>query len=417
MELTIAIPTYQNAKQLVDCLCTLTRFCEYPFKIVVINNGPAKDADGVALEELIHAAVRFPRLKVIQAEENLGWQKAINLAFLEECDTPLFCMCNDDLVFTPDMLFMRKLCKYFEYPDVGAVGPSTNYVMGSQNLWGYGLPLVFSTTLLIGYLMVVRSEAFAQVGGLDDGLVGGDDLDLSILLRKEGYKLLVDRTAYVHHIGSQTGPRVPQPFQWNSHDHIEETNNALIRKHGVRAWYDCIQSIPSRFDPVAVWTDAEGDLIRQIIGTGEGKHGLDLGCGGNKTIPTAIGIDRDLAGAFGKYGGRKTSASEADIQGDVTALEFPDDSQDYAIARHVLEHIVDTMAALREWHRVLKPGGRLVLACPNHDCYDTMVIDASHVHAFTPESLSRFVLAAGFESARVEVLPPGQSFVVEAFKA
>lgn len=47
-------------------------------------------------------------------------------------------------------------------------------------------------------------------------------------------------------------------------------------------------------------------------------------------------------------------------------LTFPDDSFDLVIASDVLEHIKEDTQALREWRRVLRPGGRLLVFVPAH---------------------------------------------------
>jgi hypothetical protein len=47
---------------------------------------------------------------------------------------------------------------------------------------------------------------------------------------------------------------------------------------------------------------------------------------------------------------------------------------------------------------VLKPGGTLAAIVPDERVGDTVFLDPSHKHAFTPESLSRLVsLIGGFE--------------------
>ena len=51
---------------------------------------------------------------------------------------------------------------------------------------------------------------------------------------------------------------------------------------------------------------------------------------------------------------------------DGTALEFADNRFDLVIASDVLEHIEDEGRALREWARVLRPGGRLLVFVPAH---------------------------------------------------
>ncbi|MBF9223731.1 class I SAM-dependent methyltransferase [Hymenobacter ruricola] len=51
---------------------------------------------------------------------------------------------------------------------------------------------------------------------------------------------------------------------------------------------------------------------------------------------------------------------------DGAALEFADRHFDLVVASDVLEHIEDETGTLREWARVLKPGGRLLVFVPAH---------------------------------------------------
>ncbi|MGI6250204.1 MAG: class I SAM-dependent methyltransferase [Anaerolineaceae bacterium] len=46
-------------------------------------------------------------------------------------------------------------------------------------------------------------------------------------------------------------------------------------------------------------------------------------------------------------------------------LPLPEASMDVVLSHEVLEHVQDDQAAIREMVRVLKPGGRLILFCPN----------------------------------------------------
>lgn len=49
---------------------------------------------------------------------------------------------------------------------------------------------------------------------------------------------------------------------------------------------------------------------------------------------------------------------------DITNIELPDESRTLVWCSHVLEHIPDDRKALQEIHRVLSPGGMLVLQVP-----------------------------------------------------
>lgn len=58
-----------------------------------------------------------------------------------------------------------------------------------------------------------------------------------------------------------------------------------------------------------------------------------------------------------------------DIIADAELLEtIPDESQDFIIANHVIEHMRNPIQALLNWQRVLKPGGHLFLAAPDKRC-------------------------------------------------
>jgi SAM-dependent methyltransferase len=48
---------------------------------------------------------------------------------------------------------------------------------------------------------------------------------------------------------------------------------------------------------------------------------------------------------------------------------FRDGVLDFVYSSHLLEDYVDTESVLREWLRVLRPGGNLVLYCPDEQVY------------------------------------------------
>jgi len=54
----------------------------------------------------------------------------------------------------------------------------------------------------------------------------------------------------------------------------------------------------------------------------------------------------------------------ADVRMDITQIQYPDATFDVIYCSHVLEHVSDDRAALRELHRVLKPGGWALIMVP-----------------------------------------------------
>ncbi len=101
---------------------------------------------------------------------------------------------------------------------------------------------------------------------------------------------------------------------------------------------------------------------------------INLGCGG-KLLPGFVNVD--LANNW--------SSVQPDLVCDVTGpLPFPTDHADEVHSYHVLEHIqrFKAEACLKEWVRIIKPGGLLVLELP---CLDKIVrIYAHHLIDKTP---------------------------------
>jgi SAM-dependent methyltransferase len=106
-----------------------------------------------------------------------------------------------------------------------------------------------------------------------------------------------------------------------------------------------------------------------------------------------------------------------DLQLDVTALDLPDDCFDAVMCSHVLEHVPDDAAAMRELRRVTAPGGWCLVMVPLDLTRDATYEDPSvvtpedrrreflqddHVRLYAPDIAGRLE-RAGFE---VEIVRP-----------
>jgi len=115
---------------------------------------------------------------------------------------------------------------------------------------------------------------------------------------------------------------------------------------------------------------AAWDRIFNLVLAGRGPlEALDAGCGtGFLSFELTARGHRvtgiDFAPAMLAEARRKAAQSGAAVrfeEGDVEQLPFPPASFDLAISRHVLWTLPHPEAAIDEWIRVLRPGGRLVV--------------------------------------------------------
>lgn len=140
--------------------------------------------------------------------------------------------------------------------------------------------------------------------------------------------------------------------------------------------------------------------------------GLDLGFGGAKPIvDTAITMDRPKGDPL-----RAKFWPEAPlfdwmthIEGDIARLPwFADNSLDYVFSSHALEDFEDTAAVVAEWLRVIKPGGYLVIFCPDQKAYEVhckangTLPNQSHKHAdFGLDYLKNVLLTLGISESQI----------------
>lgn len=95
--------------------------------------------------------------------------------------------------------------------------------------------------------------------------------------------------------------------------------------------------------------------------------GIDVGAGGDPITPWAICVDREeTSGSRAHVGQHPTH-----LVGDAADLHwFKDGSLDWLYSSHCLEDFWDTSTILKEWLRVIKPGGYLVLFLPDQKIYE-----------------------------------------------
>ena len=117
--------------------------------------------------------------------------------------------------------------------------------------------------------------------------------------------------------------------------------------------------------------EARGAALAALLPAG--GRVLEVGCGTGGLLASAIGAGRRIVGvdialrwlvlARRRLADRGMFATLIGAGAD--RLPWPDATFDALVADSLLEHLDDPAAALREWRRVVRPGGRLHLWSPN----------------------------------------------------
>jgi SAM-dependent methyltransferase len=127
---------------------------------------------------------------------------------------------------------------------------------------------------------------------------------------------------------------------------------------------------------------------------------LDVGCGRNK-LPGAIGIDRG-------------QNSLADVYHDLDHFPYPfkDNSFDRIHCSHCIEHLKSVVGVMGEFHRIVKPGGRVYMVTPHFSSIYSWS-EPTHIHhmssrtflEFTDDrSLGSYYVASRFRQIRSRII-------------
>ena len=170
-------------------------------------------------------------------------------------------------------------------------------------------------------------------------------------------------------------------------------------------------------------------ITRAALALGPGERVLDLGCGpgylsaemaeevGSEGRVHAVDVSESMLELARR---RERSDRAASIEfgiADATALPFEDGSFDALTCTQAYEYVAEIETALREAHRVLAPGGRLLIVDTDWDSIVWRTPDQEltrrilrawdeHLaHPDLPRRLPELLRDAGFEPAHSEVVP------------
>ncbi len=124
---------------------------------------------------------------------------------------------------------------------------------------------------------------------------------------------------------------------------------------------------------------------------------LDFGCG-SKPYESLFRVD-EYIGLDIEVSGHPPGGKSPDIYYDGKHIPLEDASVDHVFSAEVFEHVFNAPELFREIHRVLKPGGTLIMTCPfvwplHEEPYDFA--------RYTPYALTYFLTDSGYASVTAE---------------
>ncbi len=248
LDLLVVILNYYTRDLLRDCLQSLRQQAGLQFVACVVDNAsPDGSADMVAAE--------FPEVVLVRNPRNTGYSAGNNLA-LRQYGFPHQPQARYAMLLNPDTIVpenaLAQMVRFADqHPDIGIVGPkllledgtldkacrrsfptpevSFYRLLGLSKLFPHSprfgrynmtfldIDAQADIDAVVGACMLLRSEATAKVGLLDEQFfMYGEDLDWCLRIKQAGYRVVYYPSVTVHHIkraASRTSKKAHYEFQ------------------------------------------------------------------------------------------------------------------------------------------------------------------------------------------------------------
>jgi SAM-dependent methyltransferase len=184
-----------------------------------------------------------------------------------------------------------------------------------------------------------------------------------------------------------------------------------------KAWAEVYELIDRQLSPL-------GLKAIEALDIGPGDIVLDIGCGAGQTLlqiaelvgPGGRVIGVDVAPLLLEIAGQRTvmRSQVRLIQADAQSLDLPPASADAVFSRFGVMGLLDPIAAFANFHRILKPSGRLAFSCwrslqdneldrfPLSAAGVSLPVDETPFSFADPDHTHRILKSAGFEQIAIQ---------------
>ena len=170
-----------------------------------------------------------------------------------------------------------------------------------------------------------------------------------------------------------------------------------------------------RYALVNRWDPSHLKRIDRLIPIAPGDRVLEVGCGQGHLTKALADRGVDIVGIDANPQAAEVAGNGLVRHMMAEALEFEDETFDYIVSVHAIEHIPPLEEALREMVRVLAPGGRALFIYPAEPIMGLYAIPTSvilhgtplkarevHCHKLWPSKLRKMVEPLGMTQTATE---------------
>lgn len=137
------------------------------------------------------------------------------------------------------------------------------------------------------------------------------------------------------------------------------------------------------------------------VGSATGDYAIDLWNDGYDIVCCDIDLE--------KLRTMKTKERNLDaVEGNAIGLPFKDESFETVMSLNSFRYFADGLGSLKEFHRILKPDGLLVLLDHNRLCPDSLFFTHDVLRYYTLEEMKKMLVKTGFRilSEELVFIPP-----------
>ena len=316
--ISIVIPVYNNLKYTKDCIASLSKYTDSKnVEVIVVANGCT---DGT--EKWLKTCFWDKKtvVKSIVSSKPLGFAGAVNLGLQRAKGNYIVILNNDTVLLEqPKNQWLDMLLAPFKDSAMGITGPILQTTGPAER------------PFIIFFCAMIKRKCLDDVGLLDTifGVGGGEDTDFCVKAQEKGWKIA--QAPYDEPTALGKDFIVGKFPIWHKGEATVENNPK---------WLEIFKT--------------NSEILRQRYGVKpKPRVMVNLGCGDMLYPKPWINVD--------------LYNPKADMKMDVRKLTFVDNYVDEMYSSHVIEHFDfhEGVAVLKEWHRALKPGGKLSIECPD----------------------------------------------------